>query len=439
MRSYFVLLYLFFVQGMDSQPPISISSSYGNPKNKGYYFLVPYGTSSKATNKIMLLVLNGKGEVVHYKYVPFASDFKRHNNGKFSYWNGRKFCLLNKSLDIIDSVGCVNNIVTDSHDFLILKNGDYVLIGKQVITVDLSAKKIFNKKRFAGSKNAKVQNGVIQILNKKKELIYQWNSEKYFKPEDASFFYLTDSVNVDVSHFNSVSLDSDGNLLISARYFDQVLKVSRKTGEVMWRLGGKTGDVKVMNDTVPFYGQHDARFFATNKFSLFDNGYTFDSLKHNARAIEYELDEKTKTAKVIRNYSNENRIISEATGNVQKLDHGTILINYGKIQGWKNNITFEVITIKGQKLFLGAFRDTLGSYRTYYHGRPNFKIELPKIKSTKKDTLTCLTTRRKYKYYFWSTGEETPSINASKPGKYHVFISNDGVLFSRSKSDIIIN
>ena len=436
MRLYFSLTYLFIVQVIFAQPPISIANCYGTQKNEGYYFLAPYLMNKKEMNKNMLLVLNGKGEVVHYKYVPKSSDFRMHSNGKFSYWNGRKFCLLNKSLDIIDSVGCVNDIVTDSHDFLILKNGDYVLIGKEVLTVDLSEKRLFNNRRFTGSKNTRVQNGVIQILNKKKELIYQWNSEKFFKPEDATPHYFNDTTKLDVSHFNSVSLDTEGNLLISARYFDQVFKVSRVTGAVVWRLGGKTGDVKILNDTVPFYGQHDARFLAPNKFSLFDNGYTFDSLKHNARALEYEVDEKTKTAKVNRKYANENYIISEATGNVQQLDNGNLLINYGKIQGGKPNITFEVITPNDQKQLSVYFKDTIGTYRTYYHSKPNFKLKRPLIKSIKKDTEAWITTRHKYKYYLWSTGEKTQTINANKPGKYYVFVSNDGIVYSRSKSDI---
>lgn len=303
-----------------------------------------------------------------------------------------------------------------------------MLIGKEVLIVDLSEKRLFNNRRFKGNKNTKVQNGVIQILNKKKELIYQWNSEIFFKPEDATPLYFNDTTKLDVSHFNSISLDAEGNMLISARYFDQVFKVSRKTG-----------DVKILNDTVPFYGQHDARFFGPNKFSLFDNGYTFDSLKHNARALEYEVDEKTKTAKVKRNYANENYIISEATGNVQKLDNGNLLINYGKIRGGKPNITFEVITEKDQKQLSVRFKDTIGSYRTYYHSKPNFKLKRPLIKSFKKDDTTWITIRQKYKYYIWSNREKTQTILASKPGKYHVFVSNDGLLFSRSKIDITID
>ena len=51
---------------------------------------------------------------------------------------------------------------------------------------------------------------------------------------------------------------TDGNLLVSARNTWAVYKVSRKTGEVLWRLGGKRSDFEMGKGTV-FAWQHDAR------------------------------------------------------------------------------------------------------------------------------------------------------------------------------------
>ena len=38
---------------------------------------------------------------------------------------------------------------------------------------------------------------------------------------------------------NAVSIDDDGNLLLSARHTSAVYKIDRRTGTVVWRLGGK--------------------------------------------------------------------------------------------------------------------------------------------------------------------------------------------------------
>ena len=46
----------------------------------------------------------------------------------------------------------------------------------------------------------------------------------------------------DYFHVNSVDLDRDGNVLISARNTSGVYKLSRATGAILWRLGGKRSD-----------------------------------------------------------------------------------------------------------------------------------------------------------------------------------------------------
>ena len=36
-----------------------------------------------------------------------------------------------------------------------------------------------------------------------------------------------------------------GHLLISSRHMDEVTKIDRQTGEIIWRLGGKNNDFTV--------------------------------------------------------------------------------------------------------------------------------------------------------------------------------------------------
>ena len=49
----------------------------------------------------------------------------------------------------------------------------------------------------------------------------------------------------DYLHANSVALDADGNFIVSARQTRAVYKLSRRTGDVLWRLGGKRIDFKL--------------------------------------------------------------------------------------------------------------------------------------------------------------------------------------------------
>ena len=66
---------------------------------------------------------------------------------------------------------------------------------------------------------------------------------------------------------------ADGNLLLSFRHLNQVMKIDRVTGDVIWRLGGKRSDFAFDDD--PWGGpcaQHTARELANGEIQIFDNG-----------------------------------------------------------------------------------------------------------------------------------------------------------------------
>ncbi len=379
------------------------------------------------------MVLNTQGEVICYRSIPIGNDFKLQSNGIITAWNGTKWLLLNNELNILDSVSCLNGIETDNHDFLILPNGHYLLIGKQVEIQDLSSKNYFNQLHpIAGSKRAKVKYDVIQELDHNKKLVYQWHSKEHFKLEDADRFYLTDTATVDVTHFNSIDEDKDGNLLISARFYNEVLKVNKKTGQIMWRMGGKYNTVKLLNDKQPFLGQHDARFTGPNRFSLFDNGHTYDSLRHNTRALEYEINDSLKTATLVWSYSNPKTVYSQAAGGVQKTKDGFTLVNYGKVSPGGQNMTLELLDKLNEKLLTISFPDTMASYRAYYYNTYPVKINQPELKVIQKNGREYITTIKPYKYYVWNNGKTDKEIEFVKGQMHYAFVSNDGKVYTSS-------
>ena len=77
---------------------------------------------------------------------------------------------------------------------------------------------------------------------------------------------------------NSVELDEiDGNIIMSCRETSEVIKVSRVTGEVMWRMGAKQNEFTFINEhpeTAPrhFKLTHDVRRHANGHLTMFDNG-----------------------------------------------------------------------------------------------------------------------------------------------------------------------
>jgi hypothetical protein len=405
-------------------------------KDTGYYFMVPYriNFSIKDFNTINnQYIINTFGEIVFFRKTQFGSDFKIQPNGVISYWHGNKFYLLNKHFQIFDSVACVNDLETDSHDFKILSNGHYLLCGKENEVRDLSHLKLFTKEHLAGSKNAIVKYDVIQELDANKRLVFEWKTKPFYDLVNINPVYLTDTATLDVTHFNSLDVDLVGNLLISFRYFDEVVKIDRRTGLIIWRMGGKYNQIDILNDSIPFLGQHDAQYTGFNTISVFDNGYSFDSLQHNARGLEYEIDDDHKTAKLIWHYS-KNNVVSLASGSVKRYQDGLTLLNYGKIHKSKINITAELINSKNEVLQIIKFKDTLGSYRTFYYSKLPFKLKKEPIIITKYDGVYVLATKRRFKYYLWSTGEDTHEISVTKLDRQCVFVSDDGINYTRSES-----
>ncbi len=79
----------------------------------------------------------------------------------------------------------------------------------------------------------------------------------------------------DYVHGNSIDVDHDGNLLVSARNTSAVYKVNRTTGEIMWRLGGKRSDF-AMGPGTTFGWQHDVRRQPDGTLTMFDDNASSD-------------------------------------------------------------------------------------------------------------------------------------------------------------------
>lgn len=424
-----ILLFNFTFKAI-SQPLLPSVQLNTKTLDNGYYFLYPYKIPKSLDAQ---QILDAKGRVIAYNLINAASDFKLHHNGMISYFANGKHIIMNQSFKIIDSISCVNGIETDRHDFIILPNGHYLLIGMETITEDFSNKYCFLKKGINGSKNAKVKYGVVQELDRNKNVVFQWSSKGTYLPEDADPFYLTDTANIDLTHFNSVDINKKGEILVSVRFFNEVIKINKHDSSVIWRMGGRKNQILVTNDSLPFYGQHDARYIDNNRFTLFDNGYSFDSLKHNVRALEYMINDKSKTAKVIWKYSNENQLISEATGNVQRLENGNTLIHYGYLGKGIPKISFEVVKGNREKIFQSKYNEPIASYRVYFYKKNKLNLHRPKLTKKRENGIININAPIGYKYYLWNTGQTSPKISATNRGEYYVYLSNDSISFIASK------
>lgn len=271
-----------------------------------------------------LIILNNDGSPFFYrKMLNNCYDFKVQPNGKLTYadYNRHKFYMLDTNYALIDSFACVNGYITDEHDLQILPDGHIFLMSYDPQIVDMS------QIVPGGDTAATVIGLVLQELDANKNLVFQWRSWDHFEITDATHEDLT-AKQIDYVHGNAIEIDTDGNVVISSRHLDEITKINRITGNIIWRWGGKNNQFVFTNDTIGFSHQHAIRRIANRNFTLFDNG-NYHTPKFS-RAVEYAVDEQAKTATLVWEYRHlPGSIYSSAMGNTQRLANGNTIVSWG--------------------------------------------------------------------------------------------------------------
>jgi hypothetical protein len=365
------------------------------------------------------LILDSNGAIVFYQNFPSSPgsiDFKIQPNGLMSYSANNKFYLMDSSFHLVDSISTQNGFYTDTHELQILPNGHYLLLGYEVVTMDLSGYKLFNNGKSTGSPTAMVKANVIQELDKDKKVVWEWHAKDHFSFDSVDPFWLKAFDNVDWTHSNALEMDDDGNILLSSRHFNEITKINHTDGSIMWRLGGKYNQFTFLNDSLPFYGQHDIRRIDNGHITLYDDANYYDP--HGARAVEYELDEVNKTAKLVWSYTYDTGMYSNATGSVQRLPNGNTVIDYGMLN--KNVVCFIVVDPNGNQVFNLKYGDNSFSYRVFNYFSLPWSIPRPQISCFDSMGVQYLDAGPGYSTYKWSNGRKTRKIPVLAKGTYTV-------------------
>jgi hypothetical protein len=405
--------------------------------SKGYYFLAPFGLNP--TTNVTHLILDSSGAVIYYNEFPpgqNTGDFKIQRNGLMSYTYQGKFFMMDSTFTVVDSVTTQNGITFDAHDLQILSDGHYLLLGTEVVPMNLSSYFMFGPNHTnPGGLNANVTCGVIQEQDASHNVVWEWHSKNYFSFTDVDTFFVGSPNNVDWTHMNAVEQDNDGNILVSSRHFDEITKINHSDSTIIWRLGGNANQFTFPNDPTRFRGQHDIRRIPNGNITLFDNGRD-GSVIHPAQGKEYQLDEISHIATLKWSFENAPNEFSSATGNCQRTNNENTLIDWG-ISGTIPQ-AFDVVDSLGTKIFEIQFADTLISYRSFNYPTLPWKLPQPEI--------TCyyngqyfLDAGSGYSEYLWSNGATTQLIPVTVADTFSVFVGlgNGGHL--RSSLFVVTN
>ncbi len=166
--------------------------------------------------------------------------------------------------------------------------------------------------QVGGSLEQAVSSAVIR-MNRKGEILWKWSTFDVVLPEGVP----VKEMDGDWGHANALAFDSDQNLLISYRDWNQVWKIDVNTGERMWVLG-EGGDYEM--DGPPFDYQHAIIKDPDGHYMLFDNGRQ----KRQTRVVSYRLGGGK--AELVRDMALPQELFSVKMGNAQVLPNGNILV-----------------------------------------------------------------------------------------------------------------
>ena len=319
----------------DLKPPLVQIRTPARGTAPGYIFLAPKMVVAQAGP----MIIDNRGEVVWFKPLNTrgVTDFRvQHYRGKpvLTWWRGHVsnvgvgdgwYVLYDTSYRPVAEVRPGNGLVGDVHEFLITKNGTAVFTVYHRLRVDLSS--------VGGPKEGKIWDGIVQEVDiRTGRVLFEWHSypqvgvsESYAPPPPAKKG--AKAAPFDYFHLNSIEVEPNGNLLVSARNTHALYEIDRKTKKVLWRLGGKKSDFK-MGPGTNFAWQHDARRHADGTITIFDNGAA-PPVEKFSRILVLRVDEQAKRATLVRSYHHPKRLLAPFEGNAQFLPNGNIVVGWG--------------------------------------------------------------------------------------------------------------
>ena len=234
--------------------------------------------------------------------------------GVIEYGHGvGRYVIADTAYDPIARVDAGNGHRGDLHEFLITDRGTALLTSYVIVEEDL--------RPVGGEAQGTIQDAMFQEVDiASGRVLLEWRSLDHIPISDS---YWPVGADWDYVHLNSIAVDSDGNLLVSARNTHTIYKLDRRSGAIVWRIGGKRSDFAIASDAA-FAWQHDARRQPDGAISLFDNGDGGAS-----RALLLDVDERGRRVGLRRAFTRPSPTFADSQGNVQVLPDGNVFVGWG--------------------------------------------------------------------------------------------------------------
>jgi hypothetical protein len=325
--------------GADAAPPAGYATFLSQPSLKpptvtvttlagpapGYLFV----TTLTGPGQRGPMILDNHGRVVWFRRLSeVAINFKPQTYaGKpvVTWWEGTisdggigqgENVIVDETYATIARVQAGNGFKADVHEFLLTPQGTALMTIFAEVKADLSS--------VGGSTSGTVLDSIVQEVDVRSgRVLFEWHSLDHVPLADT---YAPVLDPFDYFHANSIDVDLDGNLVVSARNTSAVYKLDRKSGQVLWTLGGRKSDFELGPNAFFMY-QHDARMHADGTMTIFDDGPSSSS--QDARAIRLGLDLGGMRADLLQQYKHPTPLDVSAMGNAQVLAGDAMFVGWG--------------------------------------------------------------------------------------------------------------
>ena len=364
----------------DLRPPAFSVEVPANTPGSDYTFVAPWRGEGQSGP----MILDGQGEIVWFHRLPpqqEAMDFRvQRYRGRpvLTWWEGfvdedgyghGEYVIADRSYREIARLRPADGRLGDFHEFTLTPRGTALITVYRPLTRDLS--------RIGGSEAATVLESVVQEIHVATgRALLTWRALDHVDLAE-SHEEVPDGTDEAFDHFhvNSIEVDHDRNLLVSSRHTDTVYKIDRRTGAVIWRLGGQRSDF-ALAPGARFYAQHDARRQPNGDITLFDNSNP-PQVRESSRALRLAVDESTMTVRLKQAVEHPLGLSSESQGNAQARAGGDLVV------GWGSEPYISRFSRTGETQFSARFPEDTDVYRAYQFpwrgrgiGRPAISVEV---------------------------------------------------------------
>jgi len=355
----------------DLHPPtVRVRVAAGAESAPGYIFAAPF----LGPGEWGPMIFDSAGNLVWFHPLPHgqnAADFRTQvyeGKNDLTWWQGKTLSLgyglgedviMNANYRTLAVVKAGNGLQADEHGFTVTPQGTAYILAYSPVHASLPT--------AGGAADGLALDGVIQEIDIRTGLVmWEWHSLGHVEVTEAySTPPASDATPYDYFHINSLAVNSQGNLLISARNTWALYDINPSSGAIVWRLGGKKSTFK-LGTGVQFAYQHDAEWLGGEEVSLLDDEGA-PAIKPPSRGEVVKLNLKTHTATLANQLIRSPGLSTTGQGDLQALPGG------GWMVGWGELPNFTEFNAQGQEIYdaqLPAGESSDRVYREAWSAQP---------------------------------------------------------------------